>query len=73
VCGNIFASPNVAQVRRGIELVTGDKGALVVVMNYTGDALHFVSLLQHDWMALRSPWTGRELSMLDLALRGADE
>lgn len=42
VCGNIFASPNVAQVRRGIELVTAqDKGALVVVMNYTGDALHF--------------------------------
>ncbi|WVW82122.1 dihydroxyacetone kinase [Kwoniella bestiolae CBS 10118] len=41
VCGNIFASPNVAQVRRGVELVTGDKGALIVVMNYTGDALHF--------------------------------
>ncbi|OCF45289.1 dihydroxyacetone kinase [Kwoniella heveanensis CBS 569] len=41
VCGNIFASPNVAQIRRGVELVTGDKGALIVVMNYTGDALHF--------------------------------
>ena len=41
VCGNIFASPNVAQVRRGIELVTGEKGALLVVKNYTGDALHF--------------------------------
>jgi dihydroxyacetone kinase len=41
VCGNIFASPNVAQIRRAIELVTGDEGVLVVVMNYTGDALHF--------------------------------
>ncbi|WWC58427.1 dihydroxyacetone kinase [Kwoniella dejecticola CBS 10117] len=41
VCGNIFASPNVAQVRRGVSLVTGEKGALIVVMNYTGDALHF--------------------------------
>ncbi|WVR05765.1 dihydroxyacetone kinase [Kwoniella sp. DSM 27419] len=41
VCGNVFASPNVAQVRRGVELVTGEKGALIVVMNYTGDALHF--------------------------------
>ncbi|ORX36613.1 putative dihydroxyacetone kinase 1 [Kockovaella imperatae] len=41
VCGNIFASPNVAQIRRGIDLVTGDKGLLIVVMNYTGDALHF--------------------------------
>lgn len=42
VCGNIFASPNVAQIKRGLDLVTkGDKGALMVVMNYTGDALHF--------------------------------
>ncbi|CAD6564756.1 MAG: Dihydroxyacetone kinase 2 [Tremellales sp. Tagirdzhanova-0007] len=41
VCGNIFASPNVAQIRRGIELVTREKGSLIVVMNYTGDALHF--------------------------------
>ncbi|WWC99517.1 dihydroxyacetone kinase [Kwoniella sp. B9012] len=41
ICGNIFASPNVAQVRRGVELVTREKGALIVVMNYTGDALHF--------------------------------
>ncbi|OWZ54727.1 dihydroxyacetone kinase [Cryptococcus neoformans c45] len=41
ICGNIFASPNVAQIRRGLELVTREKGGLVVVMNYTGDALHF--------------------------------
>lgn len=41
ICGNTFASPNVAQIRRGIELVTKEKGALIVVMNYTGDALHF--------------------------------
>jgi dihydroxyacetone kinase len=41
VAGNVFASPNVAQIRRGLDLVTKDKGALMVVMNYTGDALHF--------------------------------
>ena len=41
MCGNIFASPNVAQIRRGVELVTREKGTLVIVMNYTGDALHF--------------------------------
>lgn len=41
VCGNIFASPNVAQIRRGLSLVGNDKGTLIVVMNYTGDALHF--------------------------------
>ncbi|ORY33982.1 Dak1 domain-domain-containing protein [Naematelia encephala] len=41
ICGNVFASPNVAQIRRGLELVATDKGSLVVVMNYTGDALHF--------------------------------
>lgn len=43
VCGNVFASPNVAQIRRGLDLVSprGGKGALMVVKNYTGDALHF--------------------------------
>ncbi|KAK4685203.1 triose/dihydroxyacetone kinase / FAD-AMP lyase (cyclizing), partial [Tremellales sp. Uapishka_1] len=41
ICGNIFASPNVAQIKRGMDLVTREKGALIVVMNYTGDALHF--------------------------------
>ena len=41
VCGNVFASPNVAQIRRGIEHVSTEKGALLVVKNYTGDALHF--------------------------------
>ncbi|WVQ71012.1 dihydroxyacetone kinase [Cryptococcus sp. DSM 104548] len=41
IAGSVFASPNVAQIKRGLELVTREKGGLVVVMNYTGDALHF--------------------------------
>lgn len=41
IAGNVFASPNVAQIRRGLSLVTRAPGALMVVMNYTGDALHF--------------------------------
>jgi len=41
VCGNIFASPGPAQVRRGIELTTNDAGTLIVVKNYTGDVLNF--------------------------------
>ncbi|KAG9026835.1 Dihydroxyacetone kinase 2 [Tulasnella sp. JGI-2019a] len=42
VCGNIYASPNVAQIRRAIELVgSGPGGALLVVKNYTGDVLNF--------------------------------
>ncbi|KAG8902809.1 Dihydroxyacetone kinase 2, partial [Tulasnella sp. 408] len=41
VCGNIFASPNAAQIRRAIELVGNPKGTLIVVKNYTGDALNF--------------------------------
>ncbi|KAF8891150.1 Dak1 domain-containing protein [Mucidula mucida] len=35
VCGNVFASPNASQVRRGIDLVENDAG------NYTGDVLNF--------------------------------
>jgi len=37
VCGNVFASPNVGQIRRGVELVSGDngegsKGVLMIIM-----------------------------------------
>ncbi|KAJ7508370.1 dihydroxyacetone kinase [Mycena galericulata] len=41
VCGNIFASPNSSQVRRGIDLVENDAGTLILVKNYTGDILNF--------------------------------
>lgn len=41
VCGSIFASPNPAQVRRGIDLTENDKGAVIIVKNYTGDILNF--------------------------------
>lgn len=40
VCGNVFASPNASQVRRGIELVDNDKGYVlafytVIIFNGT--------------------------------------
>ncbi|KAF7303561.1 Dihydroxyacetone kinase [Mycena indigotica] len=41
VCGNVFASPNASQVRRGIDLVENDAGTLILVKNYTGDILNF--------------------------------
>ncbi|KAJ7206232.1 dihydroxyacetone kinase [Mycena haematopus] len=41
VCGNVFASPNSSQVRRGINLVENDAGTLILVKNYTGDILNF--------------------------------
>ncbi|KAJ6541562.1 dihydroxyacetone kinase [Mycena capillaripes] len=41
VCGNVFASPNSSQVRRGIDLVENDAGTLILVKNYTGDVLNF--------------------------------
>ncbi|KAH8830099.1 dihydroxyacetone kinase [Flagelloscypha sp. PMI_526] len=41
VTGNVFASPNTNQIKRGIELVNKDAGTLIVIMNYTGDILHF--------------------------------
>ncbi|KAI5451888.1 hypothetical protein NCC49_001190 [Naganishia albida] len=39
--GNVFASPNVGQVRRALELVQNEKGTLTVIMRYTGDVLLF--------------------------------
>ena len=41
VCGDIFASPSVDAVLAGILSVTGPKGCLLIVKNYTGDRLNF--------------------------------
>ena len=41
VSGEIFASPSVDAVLTAIRAVTGPKGALLVVKNYTGDRLNF--------------------------------
>ena len=41
VCGEIFASPSVDAVLSAIINVTGEKGCLLIVKNYTGDRLNF--------------------------------
>ncbi|KAK9106589.1 hypothetical protein Syun_022600 [Stephania yunnanensis] len=41
VCGDVFASPPVDSILSGIRAVTGSKGCLLIVTNYTGDRLNF--------------------------------
>ncbi|MHC5226499.1 dihydroxyacetone kinase subunit DhaK [Ignatzschineria sp. LJL83] len=41
VCGDVFASPTVDAVLSAILAVTGEKGSLVIIKNYTGDRLNF--------------------------------
>ncbi|KAI6149802.1 Dak1 domain-containing protein [Pisolithus tinctorius] len=41
VCGSVFASPNSSQVRRAIDLISNDRGTIIIVKNYTGDVLNF--------------------------------
>lgn len=42
VAGSIFASPSTEQIHKCLtKRVNGEKGILIVIMNYTGDALHF--------------------------------
>ena len=41
ICGEVFASPSVDAVLAGILAVTGSKGCLLIVKNYTGDRLNF--------------------------------
>ncbi|KAB8211592.1 dihydroxyacetone kinase [Aspergillus parasiticus] len=41
VSGYIFASPSVHQIQSTISRVGGSAGTLLVIMNYTGDVLHF--------------------------------
>lgn len=41
VAGAIFTSPTPDQVYEGIKAVAGDKGALLIVKNYSGDIMNF--------------------------------
>lgn len=41
VAGGVFASPSVASILAAIRTVTGPRGCLLVIMNYTGDRLNF--------------------------------
>ena len=41
VTGAMFASANVRQIQRGLELAACPKGTVLVVKNYTGDKLNF--------------------------------
>ncbi|KAH6609816.1 hypothetical protein Trco_003162 [Trichoderma cornu-damae] len=41
VQGDIFASPSTKQIVAAVEAVPSDKGAILVITNYTGDCLHF--------------------------------
>ena len=41
VCGDLLASPSVDAVLNAIVAVTGDRGCLLIVKNYTGDRLNF--------------------------------
>lgn len=41
VCGDMFASPSVDAVLSAIMAVTGEKGCLLIIKNYTGDRLNF--------------------------------
>lgn len=41
ICGDIFASPPIGSILAGIRAVTGSKGCLLIVKNYTGDRLNF--------------------------------
>lgn len=41
VCGDVFASPSQIQVYQAIRETAGDKGALLIIKNYSGDMMNF--------------------------------
>eukprot|EP01132_Coremiostelium_polycephalum_P007825 gene7825-9636_t len=41
VLGDVFSSPSTGQVFEAIKAVTGPKGCILIVKNYTGDRLNF--------------------------------
>lgn len=41
VCGDVFASPSQIQVYKALQQVASDKGALMIIKNYSGDMMNF--------------------------------
>ncbi|MBQ4869620.1 dihydroxyacetone kinase subunit DhaK [Priestia megaterium] len=41
VCGDVFASPSQIQIYQAIKETASDKGALLVIKNYSGDMMNF--------------------------------
>jgi dihydroxyacetone kinase len=41
VCGDVFASPSQIQVYQAIKAITGHKGVLMIIKNYSGDMMNF--------------------------------
>ncbi len=41
VCGDVFASPSQIQVYEAIKAVSGKKGTLLIIKNYSGDMMNF--------------------------------
>ncbi len=45
VCGDVFASPSQIQVYQAIKSVTGSKGTLLIIKNYSGDMMNFTNAM----------------------------
>lgn len=41
VCGDVFASPSQIQVYQAIKAISGHKGVLMIIKNYSGDMMNF--------------------------------
>lgn len=41
ICGDVFASPSQVQVYQGLKEISGEKGALMIIKNYSGDIMNF--------------------------------
>ncbi|MDO3408321.1 dihydroxyacetone kinase subunit DhaK [Saccharibacillus sp. CPCC 101409] len=41
VCGDVFASPSQIQVYQAVKAAAGNKGALLIIKNYSGDMMNF--------------------------------
>ena len=41
ICGDVFASPSQVQVYQGLKEISGAKGTLMVIKNYSGDIMNF--------------------------------
>lgn len=68
VCGDVFASPSSVQVYNGILGVSGNRGTLMIVKNYSGDCMNFqtaAEMAEDDGIRAEAVYVNDDIAVKD--------
>jgi len=68
VCGDVFASPSTIQVYQGLLATESDKGALLIIKNYSGDIMNFeaaAEMAEEDGIKVEKVYVNDDIAVKD--------